>query len=458
MAVHFEAQNPITGESLPLTGQEIIYGFNLSTSEKFEQTLAWLLDQINDERINDGEEYWYFSRQTRDIAWDEMNDEGYFDAETSFEATDWQRGEYDPTADVVDITADPIRNRVYVTVRFYTKAGLSSHDVIYTGDLKQSGFAESFDAEDKYECVECGSHELRFLEYDNPENNGFFCMNCGHSPCGINENDNKTCTCDVMQFGKYTWLGEMPRTPPPFFEKLGDVEAFFKQEQDKENERIRIVGSREELDAIRKSAETSESYTNPITGDPNFVLVTEDIRDGEYERREHFVIDAKSEAKMTDKEILEWQYGEGSVDEYDAANAEFWVHDERIHTLEFQPISLSDALVLERLGVASRNYPYQDREAKKAEGESPDGFNKSLVSIDLEYEGVEYCDYFIVHTNQISGFSEQELVNYFYDLEEEDWTDENTFEPMMSHPTEVQEVMVWSITPEEEKVLRKFGI
>ena len=281
MAVHFEAQNPITGESLPLTGQEIIYGFNLSTSEKFEQTLAWLLDQINDERINDGEEYWYFSRQIRDLAWDEMNDEGYFDAET---------------------------------------------------------------------------------------------------------------------------------------------------------------------------------YMNPITGDPNFVLVTEDIRDGEYERREHFVIDAESEAKMTDKEILEWQYGEGSVDEYDAANAEFWVHDERIHTLEFQPISLSDALVLERLGVASRNYPYQDREAKKAEGESPDGFNKSLVAIDLEYEDARYSDYFIVHTNQISGFSEQELVNYFYDLEEEDWTDENTFEPMMSYPTEVQSVMVSSLTPEEEKVLIKFGI
>jgi hypothetical protein len=82
----------------------------------------------------------------------------------------------------------------------------------------------------------------------------------------------------------------------------------------------------------------------------------------------------------------------------------------------------------------------------------------SLVAIDLEYEGIEYCDYFIVHTNKISGFSEQEMVSYFYDLEEEDWTDENTFEPMMSHPTEVQEVMVWSLTPEEEKVLIKFGI
>jgi len=169
--------------------------------------------------------------------------------------TDWERAEYDATADVVDITADHIRNRVYVTVRFYTKAGLSSYDIIYTGDLKQSGFIDA----------------------------------------------------------------------------------------------ANLVLSMD-----------SETYMNPITGDPNFVLVTEDIRDGEYERREHFVIDAESEAKMSDKQILEWQYGEGSVDEYDAANAEFWVHDERIHALEFQPISLSDALVLERLGIASRNYPYQD--------------------------------------------------------------------------------------------------
>ena len=98
------------------------------------------------------------------------------------------------------------------------------------------------------------------------------------------------------------------------------------------------------------------------------------------------------------------------------------------------------------------------RWVRGAEGKSPDGFNKSLVAIDLEYEGIEYCDYFIVPTNQISGFSEQELVSYFYDLEEEDWADENTFEPMMSHATEVLDVMVSSLTPEEEKVLIKFGI
>ena len=42
----------------------------------------------------------------------------------------------------MDITADPILNRVYVTVRFYTKKGLSSYDIIYSGDLKQSGAAD----------------------------------------------------------------------------------------------------------------------------------------------------------------------------------------------------------------------------------------------------------------------------------------------------------------------------
>ena len=41
---------------------------------------------------------------------------------------------------------------------------------------------------------------IGYVEYDNPEGNGFFCMNCGHSPCGINETDNKPCTCDLDEF------------------------------------------------------------------------------------------------------------------------------------------------------------------------------------------------------------------------------------------------------------------
>ena len=104
----------------------------------------------------------------------------------------------------------------------------------------------------------------------------------------------------------------------------------------------------------------AESYINPITGQPNFVLISEHIRDGEYERYEYFVIESESEAKRSDKEILEWQYGEGSVDESGYGDNEFWVHGERLHEIEAQPISLSDALVLERLRIASRNYPYQD--------------------------------------------------------------------------------------------------
>lgn len=350
MGVHFEAQNPVTGELLPLTGQEKVYGLNITTGEKFEETLAWLLDQINFERINHAEEYWYFSPQIRDTAWQEMEDDGFFESETSFEATDWLRGEYDPTADVVDITADPIRNRVYVTVRFYTKGGLSSHDVIYTGDLKQSGAAD-------------------------------------------------------------------------------------------------LVLSME-----------SESYINPITGQPNFVLISEHIRDGEYERYEYFVIDAESEAKMSDKEILEWQYGEGSVDESGYGDNEFWVHGERLHEIEAQPISLSDALVLERLRIASRNYPYQDLSRKEAETSETE-VQKTLVAIDLIHESAEYCDYFIIPTTKLSGFDEQEIVSYFYDLDEDDWDEDGTsFSSFMSFPTEVSSVMTWSITPEEEKVLKKFGI
>ncbi len=119
--------------------------------------------------------------------------------------------------------------------------------------------AESFGAEDGYECSNCGSHELRYREYDNPEHNGFFCMNCGQSPCGINEIDNKPCTCDIMEYGQYTWLGEMPRTRFPTYYDATTVKQLKKQEQDMENERLRIVGSKKKLDAIRK-AESFRSY------------------------------------------------------------------------------------------------------------------------------------------------------------------------------------------------------
>jgi hypothetical protein len=58
--------------------------------------------------------------------------------------------------------------------------------------------SETFEADD-YIC-ECGSTELRYVEYDNHSLNGFFCMTCGLSPCGISETDDKPCTCDLDEF------------------------------------------------------------------------------------------------------------------------------------------------------------------------------------------------------------------------------------------------------------------
>ena len=499
MGVHFEAQNPITGESLPLTGQEMLYGLNINTGEKFSQTLAWLLDQINDERINDGEEYWYFSSQGRDLAWDELKDDGFFEAETSFE-TDWERGQHDPTADVVDITADPIRNRVYVTVRFYTKKGLSSYDIIYSGDLKQSGAADLvLSSETAYSMIEyqddhCLKRIVEQLIEPMFPNKKFW------SGTSWNINDKGDMVLTVYPDGD------------PNKQRLEPFAHFTFSRQ----------GMAEALKAVGYENPESwgaESYTNPITGQPNFVLISEHIRDGEYERYEYFVIDAESEAKMSDKEILEWQYGEGSVDESGYGDNQFWVHGERLHEIEAQPISFSDALVLERLRIASRNYPYQDLDRKEAEddyvcqcgshelryveydnpegngffcmncGLSPCGIRdtdnkpctcdldeffhrsksydaetsenseKTLVAIDLIHESAEYCDYFIIPTAKLSGFDEQEIVSYFYDLHEEDWDEDGTsFSSFMSFPTEVSSVMTWSITPEEEKVLNKFGI
>ena len=60
--------------------------------------------------------------------------------------------------------------------------------------------AESFSAEaDDYIC-KCGSTELRYVEYDDDSLNGFFCMNCSLSPCGVSETDDKPCTCNLDEF------------------------------------------------------------------------------------------------------------------------------------------------------------------------------------------------------------------------------------------------------------------
>lgn len=149
---------------------------------------------------------------------------------------------------------------MYISCR---KCGAKSYIEGHADENSDSNSTPQFNAEtfeaDNYKCNDCGSHELRYREYDNSEHNGFFCMNCGQSPCGINETDSQPCTCDMMEYGKYTWLGEKPRTQ---FPSWLDVDRFKKQEQDKENERIRIVGSKEKLDAIRKGAETFDVEFN----------------------------------------------------------------------------------------------------------------------------------------------------------------------------------------------------
>ena len=58
---------------------------------------------------------------------------------------------------------------------------------------------EAYAAEDDYVC-ECGGTELRYVEYDDDSLNGFFCMNCSLSPCGVFETDDKPCTCNLDEF------------------------------------------------------------------------------------------------------------------------------------------------------------------------------------------------------------------------------------------------------------------
>ena len=145
----------------------------------------------------------------------------------------------------------------------FTPSELTESSAIH-GDFDQASLNYSghqnieVRAEDEdWECP-CGSNYLRFYEHFERDGqkdeslDGFFCGNCELSPCGIYQTDSEPCTCDMMEYGKYTWLGERPRTQFPSYL---DVEGFKKQEQDRENERIRIVGSKKKLDAIRKGAE-----------------------------------------------------------------------------------------------------------------------------------------------------------------------------------------------------------
>ena len=77
------------------------------------------------------------------------------------------------------------------------RLGGMGHLLCSTCHLQAGG---NFNAEaDDYIC-KCGSTELRYVEYDDDSLNGFFCMNCSLSPCGVSETDDKPCTCNLDEF------------------------------------------------------------------------------------------------------------------------------------------------------------------------------------------------------------------------------------------------------------------
>ena len=73
-------------------------------------------------------------------------------------------------------------------------------DALYITNEEEEEEDDDYDAEaDDYVC-ECGGTELRYVEYDDDSLNGFFCMNCSLSPCGVSETDDKPCTCNLDEF------------------------------------------------------------------------------------------------------------------------------------------------------------------------------------------------------------------------------------------------------------------
>ncbi len=87
-----------------------------------------------------------------------------------------------------------------------------------------------------WECKSCGTTSLRFYEHFDKDGrkdtslDGFFCANCELSPCGIYQTDSEPCTCDISEYGKYTFLG---RKPHPQFPSQFDEDA-----------RMRILGKK----------------------------------------------------------------------------------------------------------------------------------------------------------------------------------------------------------------------
>ncbi len=117
---------------------------------------------------------------------------------------------------------------------------------------KQYG-AESFAADD-WECKSCGATSLNFYEHFDKDGrkdtslDGFFCANCELSPCGIYKTDSEPCTCDISEYGKYTFLGRKPHPRYP--------------SQFEEDARIRILGKKSMAETHAYSYAYNEGHSD----------------------------------------------------------------------------------------------------------------------------------------------------------------------------------------------------
>jgi len=117
---------------------------------------------------------------------------------------------------------------------------------------KQYG-AESFAADD-WECKSCGATSLNFYEHFDKDGrkdtslDGFFCANCELSPCGVYKTDSEPCTCDISEYGKYTFLGRKPHPRYP--------------SQFEEDARIRILGKKSMAETHAYSYAYNEGHSD----------------------------------------------------------------------------------------------------------------------------------------------------------------------------------------------------
>jgi len=141
---------------------------------------------------------------------------------------------------------------------------------------KRDKKAESFSAQD-WECGSCQSNYLRFYEHFDKEGrkdeslDGFFCGNCELSPCGVYQTDSKPCTCDISEYGKYTFLGRKPHPRYP--------------SQFEEDARIRILGKKSMAESF---AADSKRILMPVFKEPYMKGGKLDMKrgnDGKFRRR-----------------------------------------------------------------------------------------------------------------------------------------------------------------------------